>query len=145
MKANTAGDLFDSNIAISLQAISGTTPIVTDGSTATVQYPVNMEHFDNIGLVLKTTGTVAGSWLLEASCNYVTVRFPGLNNSTQAGNDVWADCHGVFSTISVPAGSATTQYVQNTSDFAGAFLRITFTPTSGAGSVAAYVFRKGKR
>lgn len=104
-----------------------------------------MQHFDNIGLVLKTTGTVAGTWLIEASCNYVSLRAPTLNNSTQAGNDVWADCHVVFNAITQPSGTALTQYIQNTSEFAGQFLRITFTPSSGAGNVAAYCFRKGKR
>lgn len=137
MKANTVGDLFDQNIIMPSQAISGTTPIVVG--------PFHVEHLDNIALVLKSTGTVAGTWLIEASCNYVNTAFPGLNNSTQSGNDVWADAHVVFSTITQPTGTPLTEYVQTTSDFAAMAFRLTFTPTSGAGNVAAYCFRKGKR
>jgi hypothetical protein len=104
-----------------------------------------MQHFDNVSFVLKSTGTVAGTWLLEGSNNFVTTKFPTLNNATQAGNDVWANMAAQFTTITQPTGTAQTQYIQNTSDLAVSYLRLTFTPSGGAGSVAAYVFRKGKR
>lgn len=136
MKANVVGDLLDDNILIPVQAISGTTPIVSD--------VCSLDNLDGVGLQLVTTGTVAGTWKIEASNNYVSNKIPNLNQNAQASGIQWSDVTALFGTITQPAGSATSKFYQ-CHPLVCRFLRVTFTPTSGAGNVSAFYCAKGNR
>jgi hypothetical protein len=133
MKANMVGDLLDDNILIPLQAIVGTTPIVSD--------VCSIDNLDGAGLVLNSTGTVAGTWKVEASNNYVTTKVPNLNQGAQVNSIRWADVTALFGTIS---GSVGTKFYQCYPLVARA-IRVTFTPSSGAGNVSADYCAKGTR
>ena len=106
-------------------AISGTPPNVTPGT------PLGAGAVSH---QLATTGTVAGSWKIEVSNK------PGVenDNSDASPSDVTAGFQtpaGVA--IAAAAGSPTSQFVQSSFVKAGA-MRVTFTPTSGAGNVLDY-------
>lgn len=75
-------------------------------------------YYDYVGMQLVTTGTLTGTWAIEVS-----------NNN---GTD-WSAITAAFSpAFTNPAGSATSQYGQCVPIVAGA-LRVTFTPSAGAG------------
>lgn len=136
MKANVVGDLLDDNILIPVQAISGTTPIVSDARP--------IDNLDGVGLQLITTGTVAGTWLIEGSNNYVSNKIPNLNQNAQASGIQWSDITALFGSVTQPAGSATSQFRQ-CHPLVCRFVRVTFTPSSGAGNVSAFYSGKGNR
>lgn len=132
MKRNVKGDNANTYILIATQAISGTTPIVSN--------PDPLHNFNGISFVLVTTGTVAGNWKVEAANDYAAQS--GLQNR-QANTGTWADVTTMCSPAIVqPSGSAKTQYTQ-ISPFEGGAIRLTFTPTSGAGNASAYRVAKG--
>ena len=136
MKANVVGDLLDDNILIPLQAIVGTTPIVSD--------VMSLDNLDGAGLVLNSTGTVAGTWKVEGSNNYTSAKIPNLNQGAQVNSIRWADITTAFGTISQPAGSASTKFYQ-AYPLVCRFIRVTFTPSSGTGNVSADYCAKGTR
>lgn len=133
MKHTTRGDNATSMILIAPVAIVGTTPIP-------VFFPTG--QFDGFSLVLVTTGTVAGAWTIGAANDYQPPNATGLQNiPANAGN------FGNVSTLAQPALAAvlsggSKQAVQ-VSPFMWGAGSLTFTPTSGAGNVAAYIFAKG--
>ena len=133
MKANVVGDLLDDNLLIPLQAIVGTTPIVSD--------VMSLDNLDGAGLVLNSTGTVAGTWKVEGSNNYTSAKIPNLNQGAQVNSIRWADITAMFGTIS---GSVGTKFYQ-AYPLVCRFIRVTFTPTSGAGNVSADYCAKGNR
>lgn len=121
--------------AVGGQAISGTTPIVM-----VLQGPLNV----NTSMGLFSTGTVAGAWKIEVS-NDFTTSMPGMDVNYNAGN--WTDITAAWRTPNATTGTAiaavvsggTSTYVEylgNTGcGFGGKSLRVTFTPTSGAGNI----------
>lgn len=120
-------------------AVSGTTPMVsTPISTAL------LDHFSVQLLALNTAtgavgGTVAGQWLIEASNNYS--RNGDQGQPTNAGN--WVTVLDVAG-AAVPATVSGGQNVMFLSaPFKARHIRITFTPTSGAGTMQAWFFGKG--
>ncbi len=133
MKHTTRGDNGTSMVLIAPVAIVGTTPIP-------ITFP--MGQFDGVGLVLVTTGTVAGAWTIQAADDFQPSGLTGLQNvPANAGN------FGPVSTLCAPAlvaaaGSPTKQAVQIV-PFMWSTGLLTFTPTSGAGNVAAYIYCKG--
>ena len=118
--------------AVGGQTIVGTTPIVMN-----IQGPINV----NTSLGLFSTGTVTGTWLIEAS-NDFTIG-PSYNVNDNAGN--WTDITAAWRTpdattgtaIVNPSGSALHTYVEYMGNpgcgFGARSLRVTFTPSSGAG------------
>lgn len=125
---------------IPTQAISGTTPIVS--------VPIiDMRDMDSIGVQLITTGTITGTWLIEASNDYMGASngnaYGQVNNGTATGTFTPVTAHfsvAVAGTaIANPSGSATNQYAQTPNGMRCRALRITFTPASGAGNVTALV------
>lgn len=130
MKHTTRGDNGTTFVLIASQAISGTTPIVA-------VFP--MQQYDGVALVLVSTGTVAGAWTVQAANN-------GLGNNTQ-NNPTATGTYADVSTLCSPALAAVVsggskQAVQIV-PFGWGGGQLTFTPTSGAGNVAAYIFAKG--
>ena len=117
------------------QAISGTTPVVSA--------VLGMWDFDSVGLQLITSGTITGTWLIEASNDFT----PQTNGSGygQASSDTpagtWSDVTALFlkaaagTAIANPAGSATNQYCQPRDFIRCRALRVTLTPASGSGNV----------
>jgi hypothetical protein len=116
------------------QAISGVTPIVI-----VLQGPLN----SNTSFDLFWTGTVAGAWKIEASNSYLAG-----GNGTNPRAGFWTDVTTAWRTpnattgtaIPAAAGSAGSTYVEYLGGSAGAgfggkSLRVTFTPTSGAGNI----------
>jgi hypothetical protein len=82
---------------------------------------------EDIGVQLVTTGTLTGTWKLEASND---------------GGTTWTDLVASFSpTVTQPAGSATAQWPQLLPLVAAQF-RVTFTASSGSGTITAAVARK---
>jgi hypothetical protein len=133
VKHTTKGDNAGTAVLIPVQAIAGTTPVVVAEL---------MGQFDGVGLVLVTTGTVAGNWKIEAANDYQPTNAQGLQN-TSANPGNWGDVTAVASPAIVqPAGAPKSQAVQ-IAPFSWGAMRLTFTPTSGAGNVAAYRFAKG--
>lgn len=129
------GDLLGDNVLIPAQAISGTTPIVADVKDLT--------NVDGCCFQLQSTGTVAGTWKVEVSNDYSSVLRPALDQLPNTG--LWTDVTSQFSpAITNPAGSATNQFCQMY-PFVGRSVRVTFTPSSGAGNVYATYFAKGNR
>lgn len=130
----------DESKFITLQAISGTTPIV--GKV------VDMQDFDSVGLQLISTGTVAGSWKIEISNNYVPQQnsnsYGQVSATADTAEGTFTDVTALFliaaagTAIAAAAGSATSQYAQPRDFIRCRCLRVTFTPTSGAGNVACY-------
>lgn len=120
---------------IPTQAISGVTPITSAIITTDV--------IDLLSLQLVTTGTVAGTWTIQASNDYI---------ATPAGEAYGSQptqATGTFSsytgfTFAAPAGSPTSQFVEK-SGFGPRAFKLTFTPSSGAGNVTAIMFGKGNR
>jgi hypothetical protein len=103
--------------------ISGTTAIKSQWATV---------GSGAVSLQLVTTGTVSGSWKIELSNQ------PGVENN---GDSYPSDVTSGFQTpagsaIAAAAGSPTSQFVQATLIKAGA-IRVTFTPSSGAGTALA--------
>jgi len=125
---------------MALQAISGTTPVVSN--------VIDMRDFDSVGLQLISTGTVAGTWLIEMSNDYVprqnTNSYGQVSSTLDTAQGTFTDCTALFlkaaagTAIANPAGSATSQYAQPRDFIRCRALRITFTPSSGAGNVAVY-------
>jgi hypothetical protein len=129
VKHNTRGDNASTAVLIAPVAISGTTPIVA-------QFP--MQNFDGVALVLVTTGTVHGDWSVQAANNGLGNNT--LNNPVATGTyaDVSSLCEPALATVT----TASKQAVQIV-PFGWGGGQLTFTPTSGAGNVAAYIFAKG--
>lgn len=94
-------------------AISGTTAIVSDW----VELGDDREE---LGLHLVTTGTVAGAWAIEATCDPLKVDYADITT-------------GFNATLTAPAGAATSQFVQ-CDKIKAAAVRARFTPTSGTGN-----------
>jgi len=116
------------------QAISGATPIVM-----TMQGPFNA----SVSMTLFSTGTVTGTWKIEASNDYLV---GGPNQPSNAGH--WTDITAAFRTpnaagagaaIVNPTGAALATYVEYMGNpgvgFGGKALQVTFTPVSGAGNI----------
>lgn len=128
------GDGEDCKI-IPTQAISGTTPVVSN--------VLDMRDFPAVGLQLITTSTVAGTWLIEASNDFVAAgngnAYGAVSNGTATGT--WSDVTAMFikaaagTVIANPAGSATNQYCQPRDFIRCRALRVTLTPSGGAGNV----------
>lgn len=125
-------------IWIATQAISGTTPIVSN--------VIDMRDFDSVGLQLITTSTVAGTWLIEMSNDFVATMngnaYGQVSNGAATGT--WTDCTALFlkaaagTAIANPAGTATSQYAQPRDFIRCRALRVTFTPSGGAGNVSLF-------
>jgi hypothetical protein len=117
------------------QTISGTTPIVQ-----ILPGPLS----PMLSLDLFSTSTVAGTWLIEASNTFLDGT---ASDDSFTNTGAWTDITAAFKTpnastgtaIASPAGSATHQYVEYMGNpgmgFCGRKLRVTFTPTSGAGKI----------
>jgi len=130
----------DSCNTIPTQAISGTTPVVSF---------VEMRRLDDVSFQLITSGTVAGTWLIEASNNFVAAMngnaYGSVSNGTATGT--FTDVTAMFTVpagtaIVNPAGSTTNQFVMPKTRMRCRTLRITFTPSAGAGNVTALVNAK---
>ncbi len=129
MQKNVYGEGSE-GIVIPTQAISGTTPIVS-----TVTW-INM--LDNVGYQLVTTGTVAGAWKVEVSNNYAVTWY----NNQAAGAGDWFDYTSRMTTIAAVLSGGSNQIAEHIGCTCRA-MRLTFTPTSGAGNVSAYFYGKG--
>jgi hypothetical protein len=107
-------------------AISGTTPISS---------PWIPHGAGPLSLQLATDQTVAGAWKIEASNK------PGLdaNGSDANASDITAGLQAVATGAApaLAAGAPTSQFVQVQFLKAGS-VRVTFTPSSGAGNVIAH-------
>jgi hypothetical protein len=111
------------------QAISGTTPIhgIFPGAL----------DFSAFGFQMITTGTVAGTWIVEASNNYIVQGYDAVS-----ATGTWDDVTSLLNaTPTVAAGSPTDQYRQIAA-YAGRAIRVTFTPSSGAGNVQCFMTAK---
>jgi len=118
---------------IPTQAIVGATPIVSPVITTDV--------IDLLSLQLITTGTVAGTWTMQASNDYISTPMGELGDPSQST--------GHFSsytgfTFAAPTGSPTSAILEK-SGFGPRAFTLTFTPSSGAGNVTAIMFGKGNR
>jgi|SRR6187431_207697 len=131
MKKNRVGSYGNENIVFIPTAISGTTAMVSN--------PISIENLDIVGLQLVSTSTVAGAWTVQVSNDYAP-SIGSLNQTESAGT--WSQAAALFSpTIAAVISGGGSQYVQAT--LAASWFRVTFTPTSGAGNVAAYYSAKG--
>lgn len=133
MKHTTKGDNGSSMILLALTAISGTTPIVVQDS---------MVQFDGVAYVLKSTGTVAGAWTIQAANNYQAPGAGGLRNTPANAGDFGDVSSLCTPALAAAAGAPKTQAVQIV-PFGWGAAQVTFTPTSGAGNVAVYRVAKG--
>ncbi len=137
MKSNSLGDIPADAVQANAVAVSGTTPI---GPLYTPCI-----NYDEVSYQLVTTGTVAGTWLIEASNDYV----PALGQPGQLANaGHWIDVTARFKdpggfAPTNPTGSPTSEMVDATVRYN--WLRITFTPASGAGNVTVARCAKGTR
>jgi hypothetical protein len=131
MKKNIYGDQASQNILIPVQAISGTTPIVAK---------LNMQNMDRVALVLVTTSTVAGAWTIGASNDYQQPQ--GLANKQAASGAFGSITTLAEPTIAAVVSGGSTQAVQ-IPRFGWGAISVTFTPTSGAGNVSAFIMAKG--
>lgn len=124
---------------IATQAISGVTPVVG--------VVVDMRDYDCAGVQLVTTGTVAGTWLIEASNDYIPRQngnaYGAVSSTLDTAQGTFTDVTAQFSkavagtAIANPAGAATNQYAYTPNGIRCRALRITFTPSAGAGNVSA--------
>lgn len=114
-------------------------PITIVGTTP-IPFTIEISNLDNLSFQLNTTGTVAGAWTFQADNRYSTdAQF---NAAVNAGT--WpAMPTSLFSTVAAAAGAPTDQYVQSLVPIAARAIRVTFTPTSGAGTASLAFFGKG--
>ena len=142
MMKDTTGDGGDAYV-LPVTAISGTTPIVS--------HPIDVRDKDAVSLVLITTGSGAGAWLIEASNDFVPgVTAGGVGGSSSgaygapAATGNWATITALFARPAAIATvtTASVQYAQAIDHLDARHIRITFTPTSGAGNVSVAAFRK---
>jgi hypothetical protein len=143
MMKDTTGDGGDV-VVLPATAISGTTPIVSG--------PIDVRDKDAVSLQLISTGTTAGAWLIEASLDFV----PGVPGVSTGGSSsgaygvpafagTWSTVTALFaqpSAIAAVVSGGGSQYRQALDHLDARHIRITFTPTSGAGNVQANCFRK---
>ncbi len=130
MKHTTFGDMGAQYVLLAPTAVADTNPhqVVDD-----------LMGFDGAGLVLVTTGTLAGAWTFQGINGWQ----PGGINNNLARPGV----SGNVSTLASPALAAvltggSSQAVQLVPFMWGA-LGITFTATSGSGNIAVYRTKKG--
>lgn len=118
------------------QAISGTTPVVSNS--------IDMRPFHDVGLQLITSGTITGTWLIEASNDFVPATNGNVYGAVSGGTTpvgTWTDVTAFFTkaaagtAIANPAGAATNQYCKPFHGIRCRALRVTLTPASGAGNV----------
>lgn len=127
---STFGDLGKDGYIIDAVTNSGTTPIsgIFEGA----------DKFNEFGMQLITTGTIAGTWTIGGSNNHST---GGLNELAATGTfpDISSLLNAAFSAVTTGGSD---QYRQMTFD--GRAFKLTFTPTSGSGTVTAIIFAKSK-
>src|SRR6478736_10053191 len=123
MKHNVIGTYGDENVLIPVTAVSGTTPIVSRIK--------DLQSMDGLSAQLITTGTVAGTWLVEVSNNYSPAGTAQLLQRAYAGD--WSTItNASFSpAIAAVISGGTSQPVQM-APFMWRWARFTFTPSSGA-------------
>jgi hypothetical protein len=106
-----------------------------------------MREANQIAMQMLTTGTVAGTWLVEGSNNYVAAGANSYGAIAAAGE--WTDITAAFITnidndpIANPSGSPLEQPAWNRDPLGWRDVRITFTPASGAGNVTLLGYAKG--
>lgn len=112
--------------------IVGTTPI---------SFIFNVEDLDNLTFQLTTTSTGAGAWTFQGDNRYSNDT--EYNAAVNAGT--WpALPASALSTIAAVA-AASDQFVLTLVPYGGRAIRVTFTPTSGAGTVSVAMFGKGSQ
>ncbi len=111
------------------------------GTTAIPGRVIDLRRYDSSGMQFISTGTVAGTWLVEVSNDYVpTMNGNAYGEIANAGH--WSTIpNAQFSpAIATVVSGGSSQPVQANLTFRA--MRITFTPTSGAGQVAVLGFAK---
>jgi hypothetical protein len=141
---DTSGDGGDV-VILKSTTISGTTPIVSN--------PIDVRDKDAVALQLVAVGggSPAGAWKVEASLDFV----PGVTSGAVGGassgaygapafTGTWSDVTALFSrpTTIATVSAAGSQYVQADPHLDARHIRVTFTPSGGAGSVFANCYRK---
>ena len=146
MSRNIFGNYNREGRLIDAVTIVGTTPIVGPQPSGG-QY---LEGLDGLCLQLVSSGssggTVAGAWLIEASNDFSGGGAPTLNDSSSGGT--WSDITALFKTpsggaIAAVVSGGTNQFAQVTSRLFARAIRVTFTPTGGAGNVSCLAFGSG--
>jgi hypothetical protein len=114
---------------IPTQAISGTTPIISRTT--------DLNGTKGVSYLLVTTSTVAGSWKVEVSNDYSGAGGGNFMQPPTAGD--WVDITSAFSpSIAAVTSGGSSQFVQM-GPLSCRTIRVTFTPTSGAGNVRASI------
>lgn len=137
--------LGNDSVWIPTQAIVGTTPIVSKVIMA-------LQNADHVALQLITTSTVAGGWLIEGSNDFTPPSGVGGANidiyGEAASTGTWSDITLAF--VKAAAGTAIAAVLTGGSNqpawpmqpLSFRAMRVTFTPTSGAGNVTCLGFAK---
>jgi hypothetical protein len=117
---------------ISKQAIVGTTPIVG------IETQVGNNRI--VSYVLITDSTVDGAWKIEVSNDFARDKDVSMGNNVNLGN--WVDITSAFvpAIVAVAHGTVATQkqYAQ-LNPIGSRVVRVTFTPSAGAGNVSAAI------
>lgn len=111
-----------------------------DGSVSIVGGPIWLapDNINNWSMQVVTTGTLTGTFTFEASND---PRARQTASSTDQTAAQWTDVtSALVGTITNPSGSTTNQVIINKTSvpWSGAFLRMKYTKSSGAGTVTAY-------
>jgi hypothetical protein len=112
------------------------------GTTAIVSPAQDMRRFDTIGLLLVTTGTIAGSWKIEASNDFVTNSTGAVYGQAQNASPQWGTVTSIFTPTIAAVTSGGSSQATGATSFPWRQYRVTFTPTSGSGTVTVKQFLK---
>lgn len=137
---NSIGELAQENLLYTGE-VTDTTPVVI------VSPPLDL--IDSVAFYVVTDGTVAGDITVEVSGNYVSAKLPGLNQVPNAGD--WTDVTALFADTGSPyfpeitAIAAPGQKFLHMAPIVPRRVRITVTPSAGAGNLLIYFGAKGQR
>lgn len=108
--------------------------------------PITVKQANNIGYAIRTTGTMAGTWTVQYSNDFVSgvdYSKPGLDTSGGTADAKWDTYNPTgFVTPTAATGSAQTFGIQLDS-YEYAFVRLKFTLSSGTGTAIVAAQMKG--
>lgn len=104
-----------------------------DMSATITSTPTNILWLDNVGIQLIFTGTPTGTFSVEVSNDYAT------ENGTPIDSGTWT----AISFGSAPtAGGAAGNIYLDINQLSAAYVRVVYSPTSGSGTLDAYITGK---
>jgi len=120
----------NNNASVVISSVTNRTTIVTNGTQTNETFVPGAP----LRVKVARTSTLAGTWAIEVSNNY-SPDGAAVNGQTPDGG-IWTDITSAFlPTVTAPAGSPTSQYVQ--ADLGAREFRVRFTPSSGTGDILA--------